>query len=83
MTNWKPIDTAPKDGTTVYLWADRPGRWPEVCSWWSRERIAADTGWALDDCNSGWFREKDETDEYPSPTHWKPYDLPPPPKEGE
>lgn len=70
MSEWQPIETAPKDGTDIFLWIPDgreiplPGRWEPLI----RSRKVK---WILDD---GMFLE----DRYPLPTHWMP--LPDPPK---
>jgi hypothetical protein len=67
MSDWQPIESAPKDGTTILLGhaSFKPeAAWWEYCSWFE--------GWC-----SGGFR----SDMYGpgfDPTHWMP--LPPPPK---
>ena len=67
MTDWQPIETAPKDETTVLLYC------PE--SW---DTNGVRVGW----WNGGaWYAEEWSsnplTDFYGKPTHWHP--LPPPP----
>jgi len=65
MTEWRTIDSAPKDGTEILLWGmcERDGSY-----------YAADT-------NLGWWYEDmwhtRQIDEGIDPTHWMP--LPPPP----
>jgi hypothetical protein len=65
MSEWQPIETAPKDGRPVFLWAD--GSAVEV--------------WAWNEKNSRWETSDDgvfwrEGAEY-GPTHWLPYPEPP------
>lgn len=68
MTEWQPIETAPKDGTKVLLW--EAGHAPYVGSrddqddeWWTDEDWANDAARCFPPrCN---------------PSHWMP--LPPPP----
>ena len=63
---WKPIETAPKDGTWIMVSA---GEWePEAACW-------SESVWL-----TGWYCGGGRSDSYgPSfdPTHWMP--LPPPP----
>ena len=72
MTEWQPIETAPKDGTPVLLWPFAPqdfwaGYAPqEVCLGFN----------ALDE---GWFNPEQRCAF--EPTHWMP--LPAPPHEGD
>jgi len=41
---WQPIETAPKDGTRIFVWADGY-EWPEVVEWLPYDaRIAEDAG---------------------------------------
>ena len=64
MTDWKPIETAPKDGTVVIGWA---------AGWRSVQAIS------LERTNCGgeeWFNTKDGFT-YVEPTHW--VDEPTPP----
>lgn len=79
MTDWKPIESAPRDGTEFQAWImpeeSDGGYWEpkarfnpdsEVFELWGRVDYDQD-GW---DCYH-WLH----------PTHWMP--LPPPPQEGE
>lgn len=81
MSEWKPIDTAPKDGTAVMLcwardsdgkpidWREEPettGVFVQVASWWPE----AD-GWIV------YCSLPQEPRLHFEPTHWMP--LPPPP----
>lgn len=77
MADWQPIETAPKDGSVIDLWADAwggPRRYPN-CRWRADE-------W-LDDYERCWEQEYSEAmGAYHAryefePTHWMP--LPPPP----
>lgn len=82
VSEWKPIETAPKDGTDILL---------------SNGEVVAEGHWLVieggifehRDMDGRWIGQ-DERDDYedwidwaggmlPSPTHWMP--LPPPPKE--
>jgi hypothetical protein len=69
MTDWRPIETAPKDGTRVLLYqVDSP--------------IGAHKIW-IQYCNAKWGEYWLSSDESlrMEPSHWMP--LPPPPKDGE
>lgn len=83
MSEWQPIETAPKDGTAIDLWvADRrlpngyviPAKRIPNCSYrepqWNGDR----PGWT-------WHESSDECDselnaDY-TPTHWMPLPAPP------
>lgn len=65
MTEWQPIETAPKDGTAILVYAGQfcyCVEWVEEFDWW-----------AVEDNKLGPFRLRGQ-----APTHWMP--LPPPPK---
>lgn len=67
---WRPIETAPKDGTTITLWAEkweRPanGGYNKNVEVWDTELGCTDDGEAWPD------------DELPPPTHWQPLPSPP------
>lgn len=65
---WRPIETAPTDGTFVLLW---PG------NGWANHRAptAGHRAPSLMDGKSKWW---DDEGQEISPTHWQP--LPPPPE---
>lgn len=78
MTEWKPIDTAPKDGTAILIypaysmWLDHkklPNYIPYVCRW-------------KDDAfGAGWIEASGEEYHLFEPTHWMPLPAAPePPK---
>jgi hypothetical protein len=67
---WKPIDTAPKDGTEVFLWLPSPYNRIEKARWFDLWE-----NWQLDDF-------PDDGDEYCGignalPSHWMPLPAPP------
>ena len=72
---WQTIDTAPKDGTEIDLWAfDR-----EHCCWSRRP----DCYWSammknLNEESEGWAGLWEMHCDFQPPTHWRP--LPPPPE---
>jgi hypothetical protein len=72
---WQPIDTAPKDGTRIDIWAKTwlsyndtfiHKRFPDCC--WSKGDSECNRPPAWNNLNTEWH-----------PTHWMP--LPDPPKE--
>ena len=66
MTEWQPIETAPKDGTTHILVLD--DGWFCISAWWDdSERNEGGQCWKSSQWHS-WL----------TPTHWMP--LPEPPK---
>lgn len=83
---WQPIDTAPKDGTTIDLW---------IMTQWGSFRLP-DCKWGVSDWHrageEGWiFERRDDSEPHrdawndvcyvygeENPTHWMP--LPEPPK---
>ena len=75
MTEWQPIETAPKDGTPMLLFYPILGVcfgcWDHIgtADWWIADSVGEDP--------SGWRCPYQEDDM--EPTHWMP--LPAPPKE--
>lgn len=72
---WQPIETAPKDGTSIILASTHS--WSTECSWWSGERCAKIHGGHPDDYHEAWYKAEDEGDEFCQPTHWMPKIAPP------
>lgn len=69
MTKWRPIETAPKDGT--WILGFRPLK--EYCDQWEVWRWVETVGFV------GWENAADTSDFCGHPTHWMP--LPNPPEE--
>ena len=75
---WQPIETAPKDGTTILLYFPN-GYWADyrnvaIGFWGGWSDDASDAGWYGDESNSNTM-----TDFGSFPTHWM--KLPDPPKD--
>jgi hypothetical protein len=71
-SDWRPIETAPKDGTwvEVFYFHDGEVTQPEAClaSWRKFERYLP----------AGWARRFMREDDLPfEPTHWRPFGPPP------
>jgi hypothetical protein len=82
--NWRPIETAPKDGQSILIgWQDQECGWQTRCAWWD---VQFDLKWDEEKEGSyyrpAWTDARimsfnyEETYSY-EPTHWMP--LPPPP----
>lgn len=70
MSDWQPIETAPKDGTRIDVWA----YWAEGDNW-SR---SADAYWSVED--QDWMLDRWLAGQYVTPpkiTHWMPLPEPP------
>lgn len=81
MSEWQPIETAPKDGTLVLLTIGTHtgvGRWAVI----SRRDTLNDTDddVAVFDYEFGWRSPNDKRINGKQPTHWMP--LPQPPEDG-
>lgn len=66
---WRPIETAPKDGTTIFL---TNGGWVDT-GWWSTSLWiggSANAGWVTDD-------EREIGIVHQDITHWRPLPQPP------
>jgi hypothetical protein len=75
MTDWQPIDTAPKDGTRVLICTARgfvtDARWSESACFGGQERDRP--GWQMHYCDDDpWYSEATE-----NATHWMPLPEPP------
>jgi hypothetical protein len=79
---WRPIETAPKDGTPVFIWCrgwdSAPiaswGEYPANPVMGSNEESVWMEGWLIEDCHfyggheEGFLGWNDD----PMPTHWSP-----------
>lgn len=70
MSEWRPIETAPKDGTPVLLWVGvgMSEPWAQTARWVNEP----ESGW------SGWVDTYEGFD-LAEPTHWMPLPAPPSP----
>ena len=73
MTDWQPIETAPKDGSKIILYRDSDVF--ALCSWGGEEISENGAFWIW------WVPEPEWIAEIKNPTHWIP--LPAPPKGNE
>lgn len=84
MSEWQPIETAPKTGRTLLLgYPNKLGNWRTVRGQWMSEDYIAEYWEEPDDVEPGWFETSEEAEDVPNcwridPTHWMP--LPPPPE---
>ena len=76
MSEWQPIETAPKDGKAILLYSDK---WPRCAAgFWTDDRFSARPKplWVSDFERLYGLRWQRLT----QPTHWQPLPLPPPPE---
>lgn len=64
---WQPIETAPKDGTSILVTDARVKEWTQV-AWWDDE-AKTDWKWAHSDADGLWHKD--------SFTHWMPVPIAP------
>lgn len=72
MSDWQPIETAPKDGTCILVWSAEPGyECVELVSWAEDEPFGTAKTWATQSEGPGYSHEVE------SVTHWMPLPAPP------
>ena len=78
---WQPIETAPRDGTVIDLWADGE-RWPD-CYWGKRRYWSVDgdetktSAWLMEPPDWIWATMNERIPCDVAPTHWMPRPAPP------
>jgi hypothetical protein len=72
MTEWRPIETAPKDGAAILIW-------PAQSSFTGDDKISYVVRW--NDWKEAWIEASGEEYDTFYPTHWMP--LPLAPKKGD
>jgi hypothetical protein len=63
---WRPIETAPKDGTRILIW---PGCWPTHWEDEIRFQDELHSGWLIVDCEDPWYTVFSLPEHV---THWVP-----------
>jgi len=87
MTDWQPIETAPKDGSWVLITSYNTANWSDGVdrSYWQTQTAHFINGhWVTEsypDSHYGYMEVEYLTTYADGPTHWMP--LPAPPKENE
>jgi hypothetical protein len=72
MNDWQPIETAPKDGRTIYL-AWSPGDWTLGEGFWRGDKWVACAKFY----RPGFLNPFELREYYPEPTHWARLPVPP------
>lgn len=78
MTEWQPMETAPKDGQIIWAWLYQTGI--RAVRWGTAEEWAESLGGSPDEYLSCWVEADDDSEEW-SPDWWLPYDAIPVPPE--
>jgi hypothetical protein len=86
MSEWQPIETAPKNTKVLVAYLNTRGKWRVVTACYHTQFPWPDDYWRDDDeseyAPEGWYEDSDsfETTDPTSetPSHWQP--LPPPPQ---
>ncbi len=89
MSEWQPIETAPRDGTKIAIWSPKYDHIP-IAHWGEQDgededcNITVFFGWHLEgdrspccSCEDSFIGLTDDIDEGFMPTHWMPLPEPP------
>lgn len=78
MTQWQPIETAPKDGTKIVIWNKRYDFCP-IANWYKAKSDDDTDGWELESwkspccsCADGFIGWKEDIEDGFMPSHWMP-----------
>lgn len=83
MSEWQPIEIAPKDGRTLLLgYLNSHGKWRTLRGQWMSEEYINETWDEPEYGDPGWYETVVESDDIPNcwianPTHWMPMPTPP------
>lgn len=73
---WQPIETAPRNGRTLWLgWVNPLGKWRTGRGQWFSTQEIAEVWEDPDEGGEGWYETASECDDLPNcwpiaPTHW-------------
>lgn len=78
---WRTIDSAPRDGTVIDLWANGE-RWPDCYfgkrRYWSLDGNETTTlAWLMETPDWVWVTLNENLPRGTTPTHWMPHPKPP------
>lgn len=80
MSNWQPIETAPLDGTEVFVYVRGDSLYPTVASYKTKAYFLEEYG-DENYMEEGWYWSfgypSDFHEDTIEPTHWMPLPLPP------
>lgn len=78
MSDWRPIETAPKDGRFIIVGRFEGAElyWVKHSRWMTEASLVDMYGGDECDWEPGWANGNDEEDEPCHPTHWMPLNSP-------
>lgn len=80
MSEWQPIETAPMDGTSVFVYVRGDSLYPTAAAYKSRQYFEKEYGDA-EYMEEGWYWDfgypTDFHEEVINPSHWMPLPAPP------
>jgi hypothetical protein len=70
MSDWQPIESAPRDGTPVIGWFPDYGKGRAWTTWFPVQDVGGGRN------NWWWYEHTAAQGDVPQPTHWRPLDPP-------